>query len=90
MKTTLTLTAAAALLGLSLCVAHAADTNAPSATTPNSGAAIGTPGEENKGNPIAVPPNASTAPVDQGASATDTTPGEQAKGNNKGTPLTSE
>ena len=88
MRTTLTTSAAA--LVLSLCVAHAADTGAPSATAPNSGAAIGTPGEENKGNPIAVSPDAATAPADQGASATETTPGEQAKGNNKGTPLTSE
>jgi hypothetical protein len=90
MRTTSALTACATLLVLSG-VAYAADTTAPSATTPNSGgAAIGTPGEANKGNPIAVSPDADAAPVDQGASATETTPGEQAKGNNKGTPLTSE
>ena len=51
MRTNVTLIASAVFLALTFGIAHAADTNAPSTT----GAAVGTPGSENKGNPIPVP-----------------------------------
>jgi hypothetical protein len=85
MRTNLTLAAAAALIALSFGVAQAADT-APAANQPDTGAGIGTPGAENKGNPIPVPDQASQAPVGAGQSATDTTPGEQTKGETRGKP----
>ena len=87
MRTILTLTASAALLASILGVAHAADT---SKTRPDTGATIGTPGAENKGNPIPVPDEASRATIDQGSSANATTPGEESKGNTKGPPFTSQ
>jgi hypothetical protein len=79
MRTNLTLIASAVFLALTLGVAHAGDT---SASQPNTGAAIGTPGAENKGNPIPVPPQATGGPVDQGkdSSAKATTPAEENKG----------
>jgi hypothetical protein len=52
------------------------------------GAAIGTPGAENKGNPIPVHKGSHTH-VHRGISANATTPGEESKGNRKGRPLTS-
>ena len=87
MRTILTLTASAALLASILGVAHAADT---SKTRPDTGATIGTPGSENKGNPIAVPDESSRATINQGSSANATTPGEESKVNTKGPPLTSQ
>ena len=90
MRTILTLTASAALLASILSVAHAADTSEPGKTRPDTGATIGTPGAENKGNPIPVPDEASRATIDQGSSANATTPGEESKGNTKGPPLTSQ
>jgi hypothetical protein len=89
MRTILTLAASAALLASILGVAHAADTSEPQ-TQPVPGATIGTPGAENKGNPIPVPDEASRATIDQGSSANATTPGEESKGNTKGPPLTSQ
>jgi hypothetical protein len=83
MRTNLTVAASAALLVLSFGVAYAADTNA---TQPNTGAAVGTPGAESKGNPIPVPDQANQAPVNEGHRATAATPGEQNKGETRGTP----
>ena len=51
MRTNVTLIASALFLALTFGIAHAADNNAPS----TSGAAVGTPGSEAKGNPIPVP-----------------------------------
>lgn len=80
MKTNLTLIASAAYLALTIGVAYAADTTAPSAQS-EPGAAIGTPGAESKGNPIPTPDTTNGTSVDQGsASATATTPGEESKG----------
>jgi hypothetical protein len=90
MRTILTLAASAALLASILGVAHAADTSEPTKTQPVPGATIGTPGAESKGNPIAVPDEASRATINQGSSANATTPGEESKGNTKGPPLTSQ
>jgi hypothetical protein len=83
MRTNLILAASAALLALSFGVAQAADTNA---TQPNTGATIGTPGAESKGNPIPVPDQANQAPAGEGRSATTATPGEQNKGETRGKP----
>jgi hypothetical protein len=44
------------------------------------GAAIGTPGAENKGTPIPVPDQAAGGTAGQGSSATATTPAEESKG----------
>jgi hypothetical protein len=57
MRTNVTLIASALFLALTFGIAHAADNNVPSTT----GAAVGTPGSENKGNPIPVPDQASLA-----------------------------
>jgi hypothetical protein len=81
MKTNVTLIASAVFLTLTLGIAHAADTNAPSG---NTGAAVGTPGSENKGNPIPVPDQATGGTVDKGSNASTTTPAEE----NKGKPTT--
>lgn len=79
MRTNLPLIASAVFLTLTLGVAHAADTNAPKADQPT-GAAIGTPGSENKGNPIPSPDQATGGTVDQGSNPTATSPGEENKG----------
>jgi hypothetical protein len=79
MRTNVTLIAFAAFLALTFGIAHAADTNAPS--TP--GAAVGTPGSENKGAPIPVPPQAPGGTVDKGKSGLETTPAEENKGKPK-------
>ena len=76
MKTNVTLIATAMFLALTFDIAHAADTNGPG----TSGAAISTPGSENKGNPIAVPDRAPGQTVDKGGNPTATTPAEQSKG----------
>jgi hypothetical protein len=60
-------------------IAHAADTNAPSTTS----AAVGTPGSENKGNPIPVPDQATGGTVDKGGNPSATTPAEESKGKPK-------
>jgi hypothetical protein len=88
MRMNLTLMAPA-FFALTLGVAHAAD--APSTNQPNTGAAVGTPGTESKGNPIPVPPQATGGTADQGkGGASATTPAEESKGNNKAEPLTTE
>ena len=51
MRTNALAVASAIFLALTLGAAHAADTGTP-------GAAVGTPGAENKGNPIPVPDKA--------------------------------
>ena len=79
MKTNVTLIASAVFLTLTLGIAHAADTNAPSGNQPT-GAAVGTPGSENKGNPIPVPDQATGGTVDKGSNASTTTPAEESKG----------
>jgi len=76
MRTNVTLIASAVFFALTFGIAHAADTNAPSTT----GAAVGTPGSENKGNPIPVPDQATGSTADQGNSPTATTPAEESKG----------
>jgi hypothetical protein len=81
MRTNLTLAASAFLLASTLGVAQAAEPNQPV-----TGAAVGTPGAESKGNPIPVPDQANKAPVNEGRSATTTTPGEESKGETRGTP----
>jgi hypothetical protein len=73
MTTKFSLFASIVLLGFSLGAAQAADTN------PNPGTATGSPGAENKGNPMVVPDQATTSPG-QSNSAVETTPGEEAKG----------
>jgi len=82
MRINLTLIALATAVALILSFQHAAE--ARSLT----GAAIGTAGAENKGNPITVHKGSRTR-VDHGISANATTPGEESKGNRKGRPLTS-
>ena len=51
MRMHVTLIASAVFLTLTFGIAQAGNTNAPSTT----GAAVGTPGSETKGNPISVP-----------------------------------
>jgi len=82
MRINLTLIALATAVALILSFQHAAE--ARSLT----GAAIGTTGAENKGNPITVHKGSRTR-VHHGISANATTPGEESKGNRKGRPLTS-
>jgi hypothetical protein len=84
MRTNVTLIASAAFLALTFGVAYAADTDAPSANQP-AGAAVGTPGTENKGTPIPVPDQA-PATVEKGGNPSATTPAEE----NKGKPVTPE
>ena len=62
MRTNVTVIASAVFLALTFGIAHAADNNVPSTT----GAAVGTPGSENKGNPIPVPDQATGGSVDKG------------------------
>jgi hypothetical protein len=73
---TLSVVASAFLLALTMGVAHAADTNTP-------GAAVGTPGAESKGNPIAGPDQAAEGTVDTAppAGAATGTSGAENKGN---------
>ena len=77
MKTNVTLVATALFLALSFGIAHAADTNI-------TGAAVGTPGAEAKGNSNPAPQQApgGTA-ADKGGNPTATTPGEEIKGKPK-------
>jgi len=82
MRISLTLIAFATAVALSLSFQHACE--ARSLT----GAAVGTAGAENKGNPITVHKGSRTR-VHHGISANATTPGEESKGNRKGRPLTS-
>jgi hypothetical protein len=63
MRMNVTLIASAAFIALTFGIAHAGDTNAPSTT----GAAVGTPGSENKGNPIPVPDQATGGTVEKGS-----------------------
>ena len=74
-----TLIASDVFLALTFGIAHAADTNATSTT----GAAVGTPGSESKGNPIPVPNQATGGMVDKGGNPSATTPGEESKGKPK-------
>jgi hypothetical protein len=60
MRMNVTLIASAVFLALTFGISRAADTNAPSTT----GAAVGTAGSENKGNPIPVPDQATGGTVD--------------------------
>jgi hypothetical protein len=73
---TISVVASAFLLLLTVGAAHAADTN-------SAGAAIGTPGAENKGNPIPVPDQATEAAPDAEppVGAAIGTPGAENKGN---------
>ena len=82
MRINLTLIALATAVALILSFQRAAE--ARSLT----GAAIGTAGAENKGNPITIHKGSRTR-VHHGISANATTPGEESKGNRKGRPLTS-
>jgi hypothetical protein len=79
MRTNVTLIASALFLVLTFGIAHAADNDAPS----TSGAAVGTPGSETKGNPIPVPDQATGATVDKGGNPSATTPAEESKGKPK-------
>ena len=79
MRTNVTLIASALFLALTFGIAHAGDTNAPSTT----GAAVGTPGSENKGNPIPVPDQPAGGIVDKGVDPSATTPAEESKGKPK-------
>ena len=79
MRTNVTLVASAVFLALTFGIAHAADTDAPSTT----GADIGTPGAENKGNPIPVPDQPAGGMVDTGGNPGATTPAEESKGKPK-------
>jgi hypothetical protein len=83
MRINLTLIAFATAFALILSFQHAVE--ARSLT----GAAVGTAGAENKGNPITTVHKGSRTRVHHGISAKATTPGEQSKGNNKGKPFTS-
>jgi hypothetical protein len=74
-RVNLVVVASAIVLALTLDVAHAADTSAPGATT---GATIGTPGAEHKGNPIPGPDNATENTGDPGNPAA-TTLAEESK-----------
>ena len=78
MRTNVTLIASALFLALTFGIAHAADNN-PS----TSGAAVGTPGSETKGNPISVPDQATGGTVDKGGNPSATTPAEESKGKPK-------
>jgi hypothetical protein len=78
-KRHVTLIATALFFALTFGIAHAADTNAPGTT----GAAVGTPGSEAKGNPIPVPDQAAGGTVDKGGNPTATTPAEESKGKPK-------
>jgi hypothetical protein len=79
MRMNVTLIASAVFLALTFGMAHAADTNAPGTT----GAAVGTPGSEAKGNPIPVPDQTAGGTVDKGDNPTATTPAEESKGKPK-------
>ena len=79
MRMHVTLIASAVFLTLTFGIAQAGDTNAPSTT----GAAVGTPGSETKGNPIPVPNQATGGTVDAGGNPTTTTPAEESKGKPK-------
>jgi len=79
MRTNVTLIASALFLALTFGIVHAADNNAPS----TSGAAVGTPGSETKGNPIPVPDQATGGSVDKGVNPSATTPAEESKGKPK-------
>ena len=79
MRTNLTLIASALFLALTFGIAQAADNNSPS----TSGAAVGTPGSETKGNPIPVPDQATGGTVDKGGNPSATTPAEESKGKPK-------
>ena len=79
MRTNVTLMASALFLALTFGIAHAADNNASSTT----GAAVGTPGSETKGNPIPVPDQAIGGTVDKGNNPSATTPAEESKGKPK-------
>ena len=79
MRMHVTLIASAAFLTLTFGIAQAGDTNAPSTT----GAAVGTPGSETKGNPIPVPNQATGGTVDTGGNPIATTPAEESKGKPK-------
>ena len=79
MRMNVTLIASAVILALTFGIAHAADTNVPGTT----GAAVGTPGSEAKGNPIPVPPQAPGGTADKGGNPTATTPAEESKGKPK-------
>jgi len=76
MRTNVTLIASALFLALTFGIAHAADTS-------TSGAAVGTPGSETKGNPIPVPDQATGGTVDKGGNPSATTPAEESKGKPK-------
>jgi hypothetical protein len=76
MKTNVTLVATAMILASTFGIAHAADNNV-------TGAAIGTPGAEAKGNPIPVPDKAPAGTADNGGNATASTPAEESKGKPK-------
>ena len=76
MRRNVTPIASAVFLALTFGIAHAADTYAPNPT----GAAVGTPGSEAKGNPIPVPDQAAGGTVDKGGNPTATTPAEESKG----------
>ena len=78
MRTNVTLIVSAIFLTLTFGIALAADNNAPSTT----GAAVGTPGSEAKGNPIPVP-NQTGGAVDTGGNPSATTPAEESKGKPK-------
>ena len=79
MRTNVTVIASAVFLALTFGIAHAADNNAPS----TSGAAVGTPGSETKGNPIPVPDQATGGTVEKGGNPSATTPAEESKGKPK-------
>jgi hypothetical protein len=80
MKINLTLIALSTALASILSLPHVAECRSLN------GAGIGSPGAENKGNPIPVPKGSHTR-VHHGISANTTTPGEESKGNRKGRPL---
>jgi hypothetical protein len=80
MRTNVTLIASVVFLTFTLGVAYAADTDAPTANQPVTGAAVGTPGSEAKGNPIPVPDQAPGGTIDKGANPSATTPAEESKG----------
>jgi len=75
MKTNVTLVTTALVL-VSFGIAHAADTKV-------TGAAVGTPGAEAKGNSIPAPQQAPGGTADKGGNPTATTPGEESKGKPK-------
>jgi hypothetical protein len=71
-KRHVTLIATALFFALTFGIAHAADTNAPGTT----GAAVGTPGSEAKGNPIPVPDQATPGTADKGGNPAATSKGK--------------